>query len=62
MSLVSEKVTCADADLVVVNEGRDSQRSIPTLTDMIDAVDQSLNSDDFLPSPLAMSREGLGLV
>jgi hypothetical protein len=62
MSLVSEKVTCVDADLVVVNEGRDSHRPTLTLTDMFGAVDQSLHSDNFSPSPLAMSCEGLGLV
>lgn len=55
-------MTCADADLVVVNEGRDSHRPTLTLTDMFGAVDQSLNSDDFSVSPLAMSCEGLGLV
>jgi hypothetical protein len=62
MPLVSEKVRCADADLIVVNKGRDSRRPTLTLTDMFGAVDQSLNSDDFSPSPLAMSCEGLGLV
>jgi hypothetical protein len=61
-SLVSEKATCADADLVIVNEGRDSHRPTVTLAYMFDAVDQSLNSDDFSPSPLTMSCEGLGLV
>jgi hypothetical protein len=62
MFLVSEKVTCADADLVIINKGRDSHQLSLTLTDMIGTVDQSLNPDDFSPSPLVMSCKGLALL